>query len=72
MTQQTMKAATKGMNFDQAFNYLSKFKSLTLIRDMSIDKLFRVENQKSEINYISLNPKSLIDNSAEVKFILKY
>lgn len=64
-----IKEAAEKMTFEAAVRFITSLNlQLSLIRDMSTEKLWRVENPK-EIGYISISYKSLITGMAQVGLI---
>jgi hypothetical protein len=72
MTTTQIKAATQKMTFAHADTLLVTRTGLTLslIRDMRCEKLYRVEGHAT-LNYISISLKSLLADVADVRFINK-
>ena len=72
MQPENIKAATKGMSYDNAVSYIQSLPlELSLIRDMKIERLWRVENNPI-IDYITVSYNSLVTGKAHVGIITKY
>lgn len=65
-----LKKIVEEMTYKDAVNYIHGLPlELSLIRDMTHERLWRVENYK-DISYISLSHKSLVTGMAQMGIIL--
>jgi hypothetical protein len=71
MSSSSIKKIGEALTFEKAIDYIESLPlELSLIREMSTERLWRVENHK-EFSYISVCYKSLVTGMAQVGIICK-